>query len=241
MASSFLTTRWSLVARAGAWRADADAPPEVRAALGELVEAYWPPLYAFARARGATADDAADLVQGFFARVVEKGGLAPRERRARFRAFLVAAFQHFCANEREAAAAAKRGGDRGALSIDELARLEDTRWHPRDGESPERVYERRYAHRVLERVLAGLREEQRTLGKERQLAALEPHLTGDDDAEALASLARELDTTEGALKVALHRLRRRYGELLRAEIARTLDDPAEVDDELHDLLAALAS
>lgn len=243
MTSSFLTTRWSLVARAGAWRAEEDAPREVREALGELVEAYWPPLYAFARARGASSDDAADLVQSFFARVVEKGGIAPLERRARFRAFLVAAFQHHCANERDAAGAAKRGGEQRVLSIDELARAgeHDDRWHPRDGESPERIYERRYAHRVLERVLACLGEEQLALGKERQLAALAPHLTGDDDAATLAAIASELDTTEGALKVALHRLRKRYGELLRAEVARTLDDPEQVDDELRDLLAALAT
>ncbi len=246
MAGSFLTTRWSLVARVREWKAGESASEDSRAALEELVRAYWPPLFAYARARGSSSEDAADLVQGFFARAVEKGGLAPEERRARFRAFLIAAFQHFCANEHERAAARKRGGDAHVLSIEGLNEelrspraLGDPSWHPRDGDSPERAYERRYALRVLERTLARLRAEQAAAGKHKSFALLEPHLTGDDAAASHAELARALDTTEGALKVALHRLRRRYGELLREEVAGTVADPSEIDEELRDLRRAL--
>jgi RNA polymerase sigma-70 factor (ECF subfamily) len=238
MPQPFLTTRWSLVARAGEWRADATQQPEARAALEELVKAYWPPLYAFARTRGASSADAADLVQGFFARAVEKGGLVPRERSARFRAFLLAAFQHHAANEHERARAQKRGGDGLALDFATLGALEETL--PSAGDTPERAYERRYAQQVLARTLESLRAEQQRAGKDASFARLVEHLTGDDEATPYEALALELGTSAGALKVAVHRLRRRYGELLREEVAGTLSDPAEVDAELVDLRAALA-
>ena len=239
MPEPFVPTRWSLVARAGGWK-PGDASGAARAALEELVRAYWPPLYAFARARGAASEDAADLVQGFFARALEKGGLVPRERSARFRAFLLASFQHFCANEHAAATAQKRGGGAGPMTLEELgehAAAEDARRAPADG--PERAFERRYAERVLERTLAGLRAEQERAGKGALFARLVPHLTGDDAPAPYEELARELGGTAGALKVAVHRLRRRYGELLRAEVAGTLSDPAEVDAELAALRTAL--
>jgi len=239
MPQPFLTTRWSLVARAGEWKPGAVEQGEARAALEELVRAYWPPLYAFARTRGASSADAADLVQGFFARAVEKGGLVPRERRARFRAFLLAAFQHHAANEHERAQAQKRGG--GALALDPatLGALEETL--PSAGDTPERAYERRYAQQVLARTLETLRAEQQRAGKGASFARLEPHLTGDDAAAPYEALAQELGTNAGALKVAVHRLRRRFGELLREEVAGTLSDPAEIDAELADLRTALGS
>jgi len=236
MALPFQTTRWSLVARAGEFAAGG-ADPRARAALDELVRAYWPPLYACARARGAGREDAADLVQGFFARAAEKGGLVPRERRARFRAFLLAAFEHFAANERARATAAKRGGGGRGLTLDELAGEEPLL---DAGDDPARAFERRYARRVLERALELLREEQHAAGQAARLRALEPHLVGDDAAAPYAALAAELGTSAGALKVAVHRLRRRFGELLRAEVAGTLADPAEIDAELGLLMAALA-
>lgn len=234
--AQFLTTRWSLVARAGEWK-PGEGAGEARVALEELVRAYWPPLYAFARARGATSDDAADLVQGFFARSLEKGGLVPRERRARFRAFLLASFQYFCANEHERATAEKRGGGVALEELGERRADEDARRAP--AESPERAFERRYAQRVLERTLARLRAEQERAEKSMLFARLCPHLTGDDEAAPYEELARELGGTAGALKVAVHRLRRRYGELLREEVAGTLADPAEIDAELAELRAAL--
>ncbi|MBM3978309.1 MAG: sigma-70 family RNA polymerase sigma factor [Planctomycetes bacterium] len=236
MALPFHTTRWSLVARAGDFAGGgADSP--ARAALDELVRAYWPALFAFARSRGETSEEAADLVQGFFARAVEKGGLVPRERRARFRSFLLAAFQHFAANEAERAAAVKRGGGERGLALDELAREDEL---VSSGDEPARAFERRYARRVLERAFTLLREEQAAVGQAARLARLEPHLVGEDGAVPYAELALELGTSAGALKVAVHRLRRRFGELLRAEVAGTLTDPGEVDAELGELMAALA-
>ncbi len=237
MRAPFHTTRWSLVARAGEFAAGPGDSP-ARAALDELVRAYWPPLFAFARARGHAADAAADLVQGFFARAAEKGGLVPRERRARFRSFLLAAFEHYMANEHARATAAKRGGGAQTLSLEELASEVNTLTAAGD---PERVFAQRYARRVLERAMLALRSEQTEAGQAERLCLLEPHLTGDDSAAPYAELARALGTSEGALKVAVHRLRRRFGELLRDEVAGTLTDPAEVDDEIRALLAALAS
>lgn len=236
MALPFHTTRWSLVARAGEFAAGA-GDSSARAALDELVRAYWPALFAFARSRGVGREEAADLVQGFFGRVVEKGGLVPRERRARFRSFLLAAFQHFASNEGERAAAAKRGGGARVLELEDLAGEEDFLATEDD---PARAFERRYARRVLERAFATLRVEQAEAGQAARLARLEPHLVGDDQAVPYAVLAAELGTSEGALKVAVHRLRRRFGELLRAEVAGTLTDPAEIDAELGELMAALA-
>lgn len=235
MALPFRTTRWSLVARAGDFAAGAGDSP-ARAALDELVRDYWPALFAFARARGRGREEAADLVQGFFARVVEKGGLVPRERRARFRSFLLAAFQHFVANESERATAAKRGGGASPLALDELDGEEGLLAAEDD---PARAFERRFARCVLERTLALLREEQAAAGLGPRFARLEPHLVGDDQAVPYAALAGGLGTSAGALKVAVHRLRRRFGELLRAEVAGTLSDPAEVDAELGALMGAL--
>lgn len=236
MALPFHTTRWSLVARAGEFAAGV-GDSSARAALDELVRAYWPALFAFARSRGVGREEAADLVQGFFARVVEKGGLVPREREARFRSFLLAAFQHFSSNELERARAAKRGGGERGLALDELEGEEQLL---STGDEPARAFERRYARRVLERALATLRVEQSEAGQAARLAKLEPHLVGDEKAAPYAALAAELGTSEGALKVAVHRLRRRFGELLRAEVAGTLTDPAEIDAELGELMAALA-
>lgn len=236
MPPPFHTTRWSLVARAGDFAATLGESP-AREALDELVRAYWPPLFAFARARGHGVDDAADLVQGFFARAAEKGGLVPRERRARFRSFLLAAFQHYTANERARATTEKRGGGVRTLSMDEIAHEEIACIAVDD---PERAFARRYAQLVLERGLEALRAEQAGAGQALRLRLLEPHLTGDDSARPYGELARALASSEGAVKVAVHRLRRRFGELLRAEVAGTLTDPEEIDDELRALLAALA-
>jgi RNA polymerase sigma-70 factor (ECF subfamily) len=244
VSETFLTTRWSIVARAGEWKPGEPAPQSAREAFGELVRAYWPPLYAYARARGSAGEDAADLVQGFFARAVEKGDLVPREQRTRFRTFLIAAFRNFSANEHDRANAQKRGGAHAIVSLDELASTrsaEEARWQPIDGESPERIFERRYAQRVIERTLDRLRDEQAQAGKRAAFARMEPLLTCDDAAASYAEIARELHTTEGALKVAVHRLRRRFGELLREEIAGTVAAPDEIDAELRELRGALGT
>lgn len=240
MHQPFVTTRWSLIARAGEWTSGTTGNDDARAAFADLIAAYWQPLYAFARTQGRSRSDAEDLVQGFFARAVEKGGLVPRERRARFRSFLLAAFQHFCANEHERDTAHKRGGGGLVLGLEclgdhsEREEVQRSEWA-----TPEQAFERRYAQRVLERCLERLREEQARVGKAEPFAKLAPHLTGADEESSQASLASELGSSVGAVKVALHRLRRRYGEILRDEIAGTLDDPAEVDAELAALRAAL--
>lgn len=233
------------MAAAGRWRPAAD-DDEARAALGELAEVYWPPLYVWARRRGAARAEAADLVQGFFARLVEKGGLQAEEReRQRFRAFLLVAFQRFVANRAADARALKRGGGRGVLSLEALA-LDREDAQARDlaelgvEESPERAFQRRWALQVMERALARLAEEQERAGRSAQFAALRPHLSPGEPPPPHAEVAARLGSSEGAVKVALHRLRRRYGELVREEVAGTLADPREVEDELAALIDALA-
>jgi RNA polymerase sigma-70 factor (ECF subfamily) len=240
----FHTTRWSLVTAAGRWRPDA-ADDEARAALGELAEAYWPPLYAYARRRGSERDEAADLVQGFFARLVEKGGLEAEQReRDRFRAFLLTAFQRFCANRAADARALKRGGGKAPLSLEALT-LDREEDGLRDlaelagGEPPERTFQRRWALQVMERALARLALEQERAGKRDLYGALRPHLSPGEAAPPHAEVAARLGTSEGAVKVALHRLRRRYGELVREEVAGTLADPTAVEAELAALIEAL--
>jgi len=232
------------VASAGRWRPEA-ADGEARAALGELAEAYWPPLYAYARHRGAPREEAADLVQGFFARLVEKGGLEAEEREHdRFRAFLLAAFQRFCANRTARARALKRGGGRTPVSLEALT-LDREEESVRDlaelatEETAERTFQRRWALNVMEHALARLALEQERAGKRGLFDALRPHLSPGDGAPPHAEVAGRLATSEGAVKVALHRLRRRYGELVREEVAGTLADPAAVEDELTALVEAL--
>ncbi|MFO0980405.1 MAG: sigma-70 family RNA polymerase sigma factor [Planctomycetota bacterium] len=238
MRESFATTRWTMVELAGRWRSgDRDA----RAALEALCAAYWPPLYAYVRRRGTRAEDAADLVQGFFARLLEKGNLAALDReRGRFRAFLLRAFQNFVANEQDRARARKRGGARVPVAIDVAHAEAGYLQSASDGETPERSFERAYALEMMACALDRLADEQAHAGKAEAFAVLRPHLTGGEDAAGYARAAAALGLTEGAVRVAVHRLRRRYGELLRVLVAETVVDPREVDDELRNLLAALA-
>lgn len=239
----FHTTRWSLVAAAGRWRPGA-ADDEVRSALGELAQTYWPPLYAWARRRGASRDEAADLVQGFFAQLVEKGGLRARpDVRARFRAFLATAFQRFVGHQAERERALKRGGGRARISLDSAAleREELALAEPARDDDPERAFARSWAEAVMRRAPARLAAESERAGQGPRFAVLRMHLMPDGDAAPHASAARELGLSEGAVKVAVHRLRRRYGELVREEVAGTLADEAEVEAELADLIAALGA
>jgi RNA polymerase sigma-70 factor (ECF subfamily) len=230
----FLTTRWTLVRSATA--ADAERS---QAALADLCRDYWLPLYAFLRRRGLTADGAADTVQGFFARLLEKrdfGALSPD--RGRFRGFLLAALQHHLSHERERERAEKRGGGRPVVPIDPLDA--DTRLglSAGDAESPERAYQRAWALALLARVLEGLRAEYDADGKGELFERLKPVLEGRE-LEDVAALAEALGTTPGAVKVAGTRLRRRYGERLRSAILDTVGSEAEVEDEIHALFAAL--
>ena len=229
--SSFLTTRWSVVLAAG--RAPA---PARRAALEDLATAYWYPLYAYARRRGLAADRAADRAQGFFALLLERDDLAKADpARGRFRAFLLAGFQHHLADERDRERAQKRGGGRAPLSID--AREAERRLvrEPVDADTPETAFERAWVAELLARAFERLRAEQEKIGRGALFDRLRPSLAAEDDAPRFAEVARELAMTENAVKVAAHRLRKRYGELLRDEVAATVSDPAEIEDEIRAL------
>jgi RNA polymerase sigma-70 factor (ECF subfamily) len=234
-ARHFATTRWSLVAAAGQ-----GGSSQSQEALATLCQVYWYPLYAYARRHLPRAHDAQDLTQAFFAELLEKEYLqAADPRRGKFRSFLLTAFKHFLSKERERANAQKRGGGRSPLSLD--FQLEERRHHlePADPSTPETVYERRWALALLEQALAQLRREMTNAGKEKLFECLKGALEGDGPQESYARIAQEIGISEEAVKVAAHRLRRRYRELLRAAIAQTVATQEEVEDELRDLFAAV--
>lgn len=214
--------------------------PESREALAALCGTYWYPLYAYLRSHGRRRHDAEDLTQEFFATMLTKGYLqAADRRRGRFRSFLLTAFKRFLAKEQDRAEAQKRGGGKTILSIDfETAEGRFGR-EPTHDWTPERVFDRRWALTILENVLARLGAEYAAKHKGRLWEQLQTYLTGSSVAPAYGVAAGVLEMTEGAVKVAVHRLRTRYRELLREEIAQTVDSPGEVDDELKLLLAAL--
>ena len=235
----FQTTRWSLVVDAGA----ATGPTP---ALEELCTAYWEPLYAFARRSGHDEADAQDLVQGFFTILLEKGYLGHADReRGRFRTFLLASFKNHAAKERDKAQARKRGGDRTRLSLDpggfDFEEGERRyRLEPTDERTAESAYERRWALTLLERAQARLAESYRQGDQRRRDTheALRPLLTGGPS-QPYRALAEQLGMSETAVKVAVHRMRQRYRDALRAEIADTVSDPAFIDDEIVRLLDAV--
>jgi RNA polymerase sigma-70 factor (ECF subfamily) len=232
----FATTRWSLVLAAGQ-----DAAPGARQALATLCETYWYPLYAFVRRLGKSPHDAQDSTQAFFARLLEKHYLRDADRnRGKFRSFLLAAFKHFLSHEHERANARKRGGGRAPLSLDFAAGEGRYGREPAHEATPERLYERRWALAVLDRVLARLRAEAVRAEKVQVFDRLKGFLTGEADADSYRLAGDQLGTSEGAVKVAVHRLRRRYRDVLQAEIAHTVADPHEVEDELRHLFAAVA-
>jgi RNA polymerase sigma-70 factor (ECF subfamily) len=232
----FPTTHWSVVLSA---RDPAD--PGARAAWESLCRDYWYPLYAFARRRGLEPDAAEDVVQGTLARLIEGDDLAWLDpSRGRFRSFLMAACSHHLANLREHDRAQKRGGGRATVPIDRLGVEGRYVSEPAHGLTAERLFERRWALTVLERALDRLGAEMADAGKARLFAQLRPTLAGGGEIHSCAEIGRTLGLAEGAVKVAAMRLRRRYRDFLREEVARTLADPAEVEDEIRDLFAALA-
>jgi RNA polymerase sigma-70 factor (ECF subfamily) len=229
----FRSTRWSLVQQA-AHGADEDRA----AALSDLCTAYWYPLYAFVRRRGHSPDEARDLTQAFFARVLERRGLAGADpERGRFRSYLLGAMKHFLANEWHRARAGKRGGDSVLLDLDALDPEARYALQPAPSADPDLEFDREWARQTTARALERLREESEARGKGRLFEVLEGTLTGEERDRREA--ASRLDMTEGAVKVAVHRLRRRYRELLRAEIAETVGDPAQVEVEMRHLVAVL--
>jgi RNA polymerase sigma-70 factor (ECF subfamily) len=210
-----------------------------QSALAKLCETYWYPLYAFIRRRGHGPHDAQDLTQEFFARLLEKGWLAEVKReRGRFRSFLLASMKHFLANEWDRAHTLKRGGNTILLSLDEKSAESRYRCEPADTISAESLYDRRWALTLLDQVLARVREEMGAAGKLPQFEALKFCLTGDK--ADYAKVGRELEMTEAAVKVAVHRIRKRYRALIRAEIAQTVATADEIEAELNHLFAALS-
>jgi RNA polymerase sigma factor (sigma-70 family) len=232
----FVTTHWSLVLAAR--RSDST---QASAALASLCRIYWYPLYAYVRRRGYSVEDAQDLTQEFFARLLEQRWLGQADRtRGRFRTFLLSAMSHFLANEWDKARAQKRGGAVQLVPLQFDAA--ETRYgkEPTDPFTPEQAYERRWAVTLLEAVLQRLQKECVAEGKAELFEALKPCLVGERDSQPYVSLATRLRLSEGAVKVAVHRLRQRFRQLLRDEIANTVATPAEVDEEMHHLFAVLA-
>lgn len=218
---NFNTTQWSLILAAGR--------DGSREALAELCSMYWQPVFAFVRRKGYDNDDAEDLTQGFFTRLIEKGDLGDADRaRGRFRSFLLTSCQHYLSNERDRARAIKRGGDRVAVEIADAELSHD--------ETPERHYDRQWALTLLASVLDRLRKD---TGDDRVFDRLSAFITADEDAGTHADAARDLGMTAGAVKVAVHRLRRRYREALRRHVASTVQSAADIDDEIRYLLKSL--
>jgi RNA polymerase sigma-70 factor (ECF subfamily) len=235
-AAGFALTHWSVVLAAG--HSDSVL---ARDALEKLCRAYWFPIYAFVRRRGYSPHDAQDLTQEFFARLLEKNYLADADRaRGRFRSFLLGAVKHFLANEWDKARAQKRGGGKIPVPIDFSSAETSFGIEPADQWTAEKMFDRRWALALLEQVLRRLREEHIRDGKERLFEQLKPTLTEASRSISYAEIAARLGSSEGAVKVAVHRLRQRYRELLRAEIADTVASSAEVEDEIRSLFAALA-
>lgn len=231
-AARFATTRWTVVLSA-----KDRSSPESRQAMAALCEAYWYPLYAYVRRLGHEANDAQDLTQGFFALLLEKDYLRSVDReKGKFRSFLLAALKHFLANERDRRKAKKRGGDRRMVSIDVRAAEDRYAHEPAHALTPERLFQRRWALTLLDHVLARLRAE--TLQRQAIFDKLKGCLAEGRGSD-YARLGRELGLSEAAVKVAVHRLRRRYRELLREEIGRTVEGANEIDGEVRELFAAL--
>ncbi|MFG0334168.1 MAG: RNA polymerase sigma factor [Maioricimonas sp. JB049] len=233
--AAFATTRWSLVVAAGE-----RCSVEAERALEELCSSYWYPLYAYARRWGATRDDAADLTQEFFARLLEKQYLLTADRqKGRFRSFLLTVFKRFLLKERDRAAAEKRGGNRRKFSFDIEAGERRYLHEPAENVTPDALFERRWALTLLERVMERVRDEYGSKGKAAFFEECKPFLTGADDADSCAEIASRLGMTEPALRVAVHRLRQRYRAVLRGEISQTISEADSVEDELNALRAAL--
>ena len=234
----FGTTQWSVVLRAGGTASD-----EGQKALNELIRRYWYPLYAFCRRRGNSDHDAQDLTQGFFLHLLENGrGLSSvSAAKGRFRSFLMVAFKNYMANEHRSATSVRRGGSVATLPLDEVdcgARY-DTELQ--GDESPERLFERRWVQSLLACVRTRLAHDYQQAGKAALHELLEPLLLNQDEALSRIEIGQRLQLSVAAVNMSIHRMRYRYGEILREEVATTVDDPAEVEDELRELMAIVSS
>ena len=231
----FVTTHWSVVLTAG--RSDTS---RAHAALATLCRNYWFPIYAFVRRRGFSPHDAQDLTQEFFARLLERNWVATADPlRGRFRSFLLGTLNHFLANEWRKEHAQKRKGSVQCVPLDTA----ETRYgnEPVANSTPERDFERRWALSLLDAVLRRLAVEFENENRAETFALLKPCLVGDRDSQPYAVLSRKLCLSEAAIKVTVHRLRKRYRQLLRDEVAQTVASPDEVEAEIRHLIGVLAS
>jgi RNA polymerase sigma-70 factor (ECF subfamily) len=246
----FVTTNWSLVLRAGASSdASSDASSsssssasssQAREAMAELCARYWYPLYAYVRRKGCEPEEAEDLTQGFFARMLEHNGLAAaRADKGRFRTFLLSSLQHYVCNEWARERAAKRGGRLRIVPIDVPGAEARYSHEPVDGNSPESIFERRWAIAVLEQALAALRAQYSAAGKEELFDTLKVFLMRDGTVVPQSAIAATLGVSEGAVKVAVHRLRQRFRAAMEQAIADTVSSPVEVEEEIRALFRAL--
>ena len=230
----FTTTHWSVVLAA-----KEDSSPAAADALAQLCRAYWYPLYAYVRRKGYGVADAQDLTQEFFARFLEKHWLGAVDRRkGKFRSFLLSSLEHFLAKEWVRAHRLKRGGGQTIIAWEGCNPEERYRLEPADDWTAERIYERRWALTVLEQAMSTLAAEYAATGKQPLFEELKPFISGED--EPYPELAARLQMSEGAVRVAVHRLRQRYGESVRGEIAKIVQRPEDLEEELRHLFAALS-
>lgn len=233
----FDTTQWSLVLTAGH-----PSSPDSRQALSDLCESYWYPLYAYVRRRVANADEAQDLTQAFFTKLLDKNYVGDADpQRGKFRTFLLSSLANFLANEWDKARALKRGGDRIQWSLDFDEAERRLQQEPTSDLSAERHYDRQWGLTLLQRVLQQLRAEYAEAGKEQLFDALESYLTPNATTSSYAATGQKLQMSEGAVKVAALRLRRRYGEMLRSEIAQTVASAEDVDQEIRGLFETFSA
>jgi RNA polymerase sigma-70 factor (ECF subfamily) len=231
----FVTTHWSVVLAAG----QRDSGP-AQAALEHLCRAYWTPLYTYVRRRNYSAEDAQDLTQEFFARFLSKNYLQTAQpSRGRFRSFLLGALQHFLANEWDKARAAKRGGGRAAIPLDDLSAENLYRAVSARERTPEESYDQSWALALLEQVRQRLREEYTRAGKGRQFDHWVAFLPGEASPLSYAQAGQRLGLSEEAVRSEVYRLRKRYRELVRLEVGQTVATPGEIEDELRHLIAVL--
>lgn len=231
--AAFVTTHWTAVVSAR----DQDSPQ----ALEEICQSYWYPLYVYVRRKGYEVADAQDLIQGFLAQFLEKHYLGSvDERKGRFRSFLLASLEHFLAKEWTRAHRLKRGGGHVLLSWDAQDPEARRRLEPEDQLTAERLYERHWALTVLAEALRRLGAEYAAAGKAGLFEVLQPLLSEPDEEISYPQLAADLDMSQGAVRVAVHRLRQRYGEAVRAEIGRMVQHPGEIEDELRHLFTVLS-
>lgn len=233
---AFPTTHWSVVLSA-----KGGLLPNAEAALERLCRSYWYPLYAYVRRQGRSVEEAQDLTQEFFKRLLQKDYLGhPDPTRGRFRTFLLTALKRFLVNDWAKAHAVKRGEGRPVISLNQPETESRFLAEPADPSTPEKAFEKRWALTVLEHVLERLREEFTASGKTERFERLKVLLWGEKGSPPYARVAGELGLSEGALKVAVHRMRERFRELLRAEVANTVSSPGEIDDELRHLISVIS-